>query len=147
MDVAPELKTSALVIDASGTVAIPGFADTHRHSIGVYWFLESLSQLPFPPPYLDQASKARQLVSAKIEPADVYAMSYVTAMACVNAGVTCVTDLWEAESSVEHAEATIQALIDSGVLGVHAYASPAQASPYVPQDVERLQRKYFPTSF
>src|SRR4029077_14089423 len=60
VDVKPEIKASAEVLDATGTIMIPGFADTHRHASGVFWTLEGLSQEPF----TSQPSPVRRLAGA-----------------------------------------------------------------------------------
>src|SRR4030095_10122638 len=49
-DVRAEIKTNAEVLDASSTIMIPGFGDTHRHASGTTWVLEGLSPHPYTSP-------------------------------------------------------------------------------------------------
>jgi len=158
VDVKPEIKASAEVLDATGTIMIPGFADTHRHAFGVFWTLEGLSQAPFTsqpspirrlagaPAPTDGAGRARGLLNAQMQPDDIYATTLVTALTCIKSGVTCEMD-WSGNSRTpEHADAAIQALADSGVRAVHGYGEPNACSSRVPRDLDRIRGKFFPSN-
>ena len=140
MDVKPEIKASAEVLDASGTIMIPGFADTHRHPFGRFWVVEGLSQEIFtawPGP------SAMSLLNSKIQPEDVYAATLITGLRCIQSGVTCMMD-WSGNSATpEHADLEVQGLFDSGVRAVLGYGEPGSGSSYLPADLDRVQKKYF----
>ena len=158
IDVKPDIKVSAEVLDATGTIMLPGFADTHRHAFGVFWTLEGLSQEPFTaqpspirrlagaPAPADGSARARGLLNSQIQPDDIYAATLVTALTCIKSGITCEMD-WSGNSRTpEHADAAIQALFDSGVRAVHGYGEPNSGSSRVPQDLARIQKKFFSSS-
>lgn len=50
VDIKPEINATAEILDASGTIMIPGFGDTHRHPTGTTWTLDGLSPLPYTSP-------------------------------------------------------------------------------------------------
>jgi cytosine/adenosine deaminase-related metal-dependent hydrolase len=69
----------------------------------------------------------------------------LTAIGCIDAGITCVIDNSHNSRSADHSDAAVEALIDSGVRAVHA-SGPPTAGDWAhqwPQDLERLQKKYF----
>jgi cytosine/adenosine deaminase-related metal-dependent hydrolase len=115
--------------------------DCHRHS----W--EGQLRLINPnSPTLADYSNATHLSFAKAyRPRDIYAGNYLTAIGCIDSGVTCVIDNSHNARTAAHSDAAVEALIDSGVRAVHASGAP-QAGDWDkqwPQDLERLQKKYF----
>ena len=156
-DVKAEINTTAEVLDASGTIMIPGFGDTHRHASGTSWTLEGLSPHPYTSPpspiarlagkTLPPSSTGRNSINAETRPEDVYAVTLVTALTCIKSGVTCEMD-WAGNSrSPEFADAAVQALIDSGVRAVHGSGGSNSVSkdrPY--EDLVRLRKKFFSSS-
>ena len=70
-DVKPSIAAQAQVLDATGTIMIPGFADTHRHCANVNWTVGGLSPLPFvapPSPIRRLADLPKGAVDAWIGP-------------------------------------------------------------------------------
>ena len=78
-------------------------------------------------------------------PQDHYVGNYLTAMGCIDAGVTCVIDNSHNSRSAAHSDAAVEALFDSGIRAVHASGPPGAGDwdHQWPQDLERLQKKYF----
>jgi len=78
-------------------------------------------------------------------PQDHYVGNYLTAMGCIDAGVTCVIDNSHNSRSAAHSDAAVEALFDSGIRAVHASGQPGAGDwdHQWPQDLERLQKKYF----
>jgi 5-methylthioadenosine/S-adenosylhomocysteine deaminase len=140
--VAPNVDAAgANVIDASNTIVIPGFVDAHRHS-----WEGQLRRINPNAPTLAAYSAATHLSFAKsYRPADMYAGNLVTALGCIDAGITCIIDNSHNSRSGRHSDEAIRALTDSGIRAVHASGAP-QAGDWDhqwPQDLERLKKQYF----
>jgi len=121
--VGPDLEAGdAEVIDATNTVVMPGFVDTHRHmwegilrNIGVDVPLEGeISYLAFVLGTLSPAYRGE----------DVYAGNLISAYGALNAGVTTVTDWSHIQYSPEHTEGAIAALKEAGIRSMFAYGFP-----------------------
>jgi 5-methylthioadenosine/S-adenosylhomocysteine deaminase len=69
----------------------------------------------------------------------------VTALGCIDAGITCIIDNSHNSRSAAHSDSAIQALIDSGIRGVHASGAPQMGNwdHQWPGDLERLKKKFF----
>ena len=80
-----------------------------------------------------------------IVPHDIYVGNLITALGCIDAGITCVIDNSHNSRSAAHSDAAVQALIDSGIRGVHASGAPqtGEWDRQWPQDLERLQKRFF----
>ena len=110
----------AQVIDASNAILIPGFVDAHRHS-----WEGQLRRINPNAATLDAYSAATHLSFAKAyRPQDHYVGNYLTALGCIDAGITCMIDNSHNSRSAEHSDAAVEALIDSGMRAVHASGPP-----------------------
>lgn len=98
----------AEVVDATGSIVMPGFVDTHRHA----W--ESL----FRNLGSDAASPDRY--GPHFGPDDVYAATLVGLLGAAEAGITSVVD-WCGLAVAGHGEAALQAHADAGVRSVLVY--------------------------
>ena len=130
----------AQVIDASNTIIIPGFVDAHRHS----WEGQLRRIIP------DGAIGAymattHQGFARYYRPHDIYVGNLITALGCIDAGITCLIDNSHNSRSAAHSDAAVQALIDSGIRGVHASGAPQTGDwdRQWPQDLARLQKQFF----
>ena len=128
------------MIDASNTIVIPGFVDAHRHS----WEGQLRRIIP------DGAIGAymattHQGFARYYRPHDIYVGNLITALGCIDAGITCVIDNSHNSRSAAHSDAAVQALIDSGIRGVHASGAPQTGDwdQQWPQDLARLQKQFF----
>ncbi|MFI9436398.1 MULTISPECIES: amidohydrolase family protein [Streptosporangium] len=107
------------VVDAAGRIVLPGFVDTHRH----LWqsVLRSIAADTTLGDYLS-------LVLGRLAPAfqaeDVYAANLWGALEALNAGVTTLYDWSHIQLTPAHTDAAIDALRDSGIRAVFAYAHP-----------------------
>ena len=88
-------------IDASNSIVMPGFVDTHRH------FQESLL--------------TESLAPFSYQPEDLYAATLLGLLAAAEAGVTSVVD-WAEAATPRHATAALEAHADSGLRTVVAFA-------------------------
>ena len=48
----------------------------------------------------------------------------ITALGCIDAGITCIVDNSHNSRSAAHSDAAVQALIDSGIRASHASGAP-----------------------
>ncbi len=140
--IAPALNAAdAQVIDAHDAIIVPGFVDCHRHS----WEAPLRRINPNSPTIADYSNATHLSFAKAYRPQDHYAANYLTAVGCIDAGITCVIDNSHNSRSADHSDAAVEALIDSGVRAVHA-SGPPNAGDWAhqwPQDLERLQKKYF----
>jgi len=134
------------VIDASKSIVMPGFVDTHRHM----WqgFLRNV----LPDGSLqDYIQLVQRKFGANFVPDDNYAANLLSALGCIDAGVTTVLDWSHIHNSPEHTDASIKGLRDSGVRAVFAYGTPQTVSGRwqdaprnkYPADIARLRKQYF----
>ena len=140
--VGPSLNAAgAQVIDAQNTIIVPGLVDCHRHS----WEAPLRGINPNSPTLADYSNATHLSFAKAYRPQDHYAGNYLTAIACIDAGITCVIDNSHNSRSAAHSDAAVEALFDSGVRAVHASGPPSAGDweHQWPQDLERLQKKYF----
>jgi cytosine/adenosine deaminase-related metal-dependent hydrolase len=140
--IAPEINAAdAQVIDALDTIIVPGLVDCHRHS----WEGQLRRINPNSPTLADYMNATHLSFAKSYRPQDHYVGNYLTAMGCIDAGVTCVIDNSHNSRSAAHSDAAVEALFDSGIRAVHASGPPGAGDwdHQWPQDLERLQKKYF----
>src|SRR5262245_17428328 len=140
--VGPELKAppQAQVIDATNTIVIPGFVDAHRHS----W--EGQLRRIIPNGGIgDYMATTHQGFAQYYRPHDMYVGNLITALGCIDAGITTIIDNSHNSRSSAHSDAAIQALFDSGIRAVHASGQPQNGTwdKQWPQDLARLQKRFF----
>jgi 5-methylthioadenosine/S-adenosylhomocysteine deaminase len=138
--VGANLPATGEVIDASDTILIPGFVDCHRHS----W--EGVLRRIIPNGDIGKyMATTHQFFALHYRPHDVYVGNLVTALGCIDAGITCIIDNSHNSRSSAHSDAAIQALFDSGIRAVHASGAP-QAGNWDhqwPQDLTRIRKQFF----
>jgi 5-methylthioadenosine/S-adenosylhomocysteine deaminase len=143
-EVGPNLTAGdAEVIDASNTIVMPGFIDTHRHlwegilrNIGVDVPLEGeASYLAFVLNTLAPAYRAD----------DVYIGNLVSTLGMIDAGITTVLDWSHIQATPEHTDAAIKALQESGMRAVFAYGPVWYEAPKPehPDWFRRAAKQYF----
>jgi 5-methylthioadenosine/S-adenosylhomocysteine deaminase len=144
--VAPDLSSTAqdgnaIVVDAGGTILIPGMVDCHRHA----WEGQIRGVIPNSATIGDYMGATHRGFAPFYRPEDMYVGNFITALGCIDAGITCFIDNSHNSRSSAHSDAAVQALIDSGVRAVHASGAPtfAEWDRQWPQDVTRMQRQFF----
>jgi cytosine/adenosine deaminase-related metal-dependent hydrolase len=144
--IAPDLGgVDAELIDATGTVVMPGLVDTHRHT----WqaFLRGIAA----DWTLGQYMTGLHLgLSGLFTPADTYAGNFVGAVEALDSGITTLLDWSHNVNSPEHSDAAVTALRDAGLRAIFAHGGGAdmyQVPSHVPhdQDVRRVRAEHFPS--
>jgi cytosine/adenosine deaminase-related metal-dependent hydrolase len=140
--VGPDLKAGgAEIIDASDSIIMPGMIDCHRHA----WEGQLRRINPNSPTLVDYMNATHRSFALHYRPQDHYVGNLLTALGCIDAGVTCMIDNSHNSRSAAHSDAAIEALMDSGMRAVHASGPPGVGTwdHQWPQDLVRLQQKYF----
>ncbi|MEN3357090.1 MAG: 5-methylthioadenosine/S-adenosylhomocysteine deaminase [Mycobacteriales bacterium] len=142
--VAPDLgPLDAEEVSGADRIALPGFVDTHRHS----W--QSLIRHMSTDWTLAQYfSGVRGVLGKAYEPEDMYAANLIAAVEALDSGITTLVDWSHNNNTPQHADAAIQAIVDSGIRAVWAYGnSNDEWLPVsdVPQsrDVVRIAERWF----
>ena len=132
----------AVVIDASNMIAMPGMVDTHRHS----WEGQLRRINPNAETLEDYCNATHYSFAKYYRPADMYIGNLLTALGCIDAGITTVIDNSHNSRSAAHSDAAVEALLDTGIRAVHASGAPVSGEwdrTNWPSNLERLQEKYF----
>jgi cytosine/adenosine deaminase-related metal-dependent hydrolase len=135
--VGPNLTATATTIDASNTIVMPGFVDTHRHM----W--QGALRNSLPNGLLPDYSRDILGVRGIMRPEDVRIGDLVTALGAINAGVTTVLDWSHIGNSPEHTDAAIDGLRASGVRAVYGFGAGVGPANQYPNDIRRLRKQHF----
>ncbi|MCU1760786.1 amidohydrolase family protein [Pseudomonas sp. 14P_8.1_Bac3] len=131
----------AEVVDAKGMIVIPGLVDTHRHA----WEGQLRRINPNSPTLEDYCNATHFSFAKYYRPQDMYVGNMLTALGCINAGITTIIDNSHNARSGAHSDAAIDALQDAGIRAVHAPGAPLSGeweSANWPGDLRRLKGKY-----
>jgi cytosine/adenosine deaminase-related metal-dependent hydrolase len=141
--IAPEIDAGdAEIIDASEMIIIPGMVDTHRHA-----WEGQLRRINPNSSTLEDYCNATHFSFAKFyRPRDMYVGNMITALGCLDAGITTIVDNSHNARSAHHSDAAVEALLDAGIRAVHAPGAPLSGDwdkAQWPSGLGRLQAKYF----
>lgn len=142
--VGPDLgQIDAEEIDGTDRILLPGLVDTHRHSwqallrhMSTDW---TLSQY---------FSGVRGVLGREYRPEDMYAANLVAMLDALDSGITTLVDWSHNNNTPEHADAAIQAVVDSGIRAVWAYGNsndewlPVSDVP-MSRDLARVAQQWF----
>jgi cytosine/adenosine deaminase-related metal-dependent hydrolase len=140
-DVRPNITApaGATTIDATHTIVMPGFVDTHRHM----WEGQLRNILP-DGLLADYTRDITGAARAVYRPEDVKTGDLVSALGAINAGVTTVLDWSHIGNSPQHTDGAIEGLRESGIRAVYAYGGGAGGPQnQFPADIRRLRRQHF----
>src|SRR6202167_4633028 len=127
----------AEVIDATGSIVMPGLVDAHHHMwLGVMRRLMPDGYDLFA--YIDVVAET---FGAHYRPRDMYLSTKLTAVASLDAGITTIIDACHSSRSPEHTDAALDALHESGIRALHmvgAAMDKKASSAHLPSDLKRL---------
>ena len=144
--VAPGLRSQgaadgAVVVDATGAILSPGFVDTHRHS----WQAALRRIMPDVNDLGEYVMSTLARYAPVYQPQDVYLGTRLAALSAIDSGITCLLDFSHNARTAAHSDSAVQALLDTGIRGVHASMRPhfGDWDGQWPADLARLQQQYF----
>ncbi|SDF40974.1 Cytosine/adenosine deaminase [Lentzea fradiae] len=139
--IAPELDVEdAIVVDASGSIVAPGFVDTHRHA----WEAQLRRVMPDVNDLGEYVMSTLAGLAPAYQPEDMYVGTKLAALTALDSGITTMLDFSHNSRSAAHSDAAVQALVDTGIRGVHASMRPhfGEWDGQWPADVARLKSTY-----
>jgi 5-methylthioadenosine/S-adenosylhomocysteine deaminase len=128
--------TGAELVDARQRIVLPGFVDTHRH--GWQSVLRAIAMDVDLGQYMQQVNGG---LAPLLTPADVAVASELSALECLNAGVTTVQDYSHILYSPAHTDAVLAGLRAGGVRAAFGYSAPIFAGPQAwrEDDIRRVR--------
>src|SRR5580692_11757680 len=131
----------AEVIDASGSIVMPGLIDAHHHM----WLGVMRRMMPDVDDLFAYIDVVAERLGARYRPLDMYLSTKLTAVASLDAGITAIIDACHSARSPEHTDAALDALGQTGIRGLHmvgAAMDKKAPTAHLPQDLERLAIKW-----
>jgi 5-methylthioadenosine/S-adenosylhomocysteine deaminase len=139
--VQPNLKADAQIIDASNTIVMPGFIDTHHHQYQtILRGILADGPLRGPKSYF---SEIQDILTPVFQPDDANISELVASLNQINAGVTTGVDVSQVSHTREHTDACIDGLLKAGRRTVFAYTQGVGPKMQHPQDIRRLRKQFF----
>ncbi len=135
---------NATVIDATGTIVLPGFIDTHHHLYQA--LLRNIQGDGLLADYFRDIANGPNSATRFFRPQDAYIGGLSGALRSLDSGVTTVADVSQVNNSPEHSDELIRGFQQSNARIVYAYTAGAGPQVKWPQDLERLLKRYFSSS-
>jgi cytosine/adenosine deaminase-related metal-dependent hydrolase len=135
---------NATVIDATGTIVLPGFIDTHHHLYQA--LLRNIQGNGLLADYFRDIANGPKSATQFFRPQDAYIGGLSGALRSLDSGVTTIADVSQVNNSPEHSDALIRGFQQSNARIVYAYTAGAGPGVKWPQDLERLLKQYFSSS-
>ena len=127
----------AEVVDAAGSIVMPGLIDAHHHM----WLGVMRRMMPDVDDLFTYIDVVAETLGSHYRPLDMYLSTKLTALACLDAGITTVIDACHSSRSPEHTDAALDALDGSGIRALHmvgAAMDKKASAAHIPGDLERL---------
>ena len=127
-------------IDVSESIVMPGMVDAHLHA----WEGQLRSLAP-DLSLEDYTTLVHHRLGPSYRAEDMLIGNFITALQCLNAGVTCFIDSSHNSRSVDHSNAAVEGLRRAGIRAVHASGAPIAGrwDEQWPDDLHRLRKEYF----
>lgn len=121
--VGPDLSAAeggdTLVLDAAGSIAIPGLQDAHRHS----WQTQMRRSLP-DSTLLEYVEMMHGGIGPNYRPRDMYLGNRLAALTALDQGITTVLDISHNRRSHEHMTEALRAWQETGIRAVFVPTQP-----------------------
>ena len=127
----------AEVIDAAGSIVMPGMVDAHHHM----WLGVMRRMLPDVDDLFAYIDVVAEKLGAHYRPLDMYLSTQLTALASLDAGVTTIIDACHSSRSPAHSDAALEALDHTGIRALHmvgAAMDKRASTAHLPADLKRL---------
>jgi 5-methylthioadenosine/S-adenosylhomocysteine deaminase len=127
----------AEVIDAAGSIVMPGLVDAHHHM----WLGVMRRMTPDVDDLFAYIDVVAETLGAHYRPVDMYLSTKLTAVASLDAGITTIIDACHSSRSPGHTDAALDALDDSGIRALHmvgAAMDKKASAAHLPGDLKRL---------
>jgi cytosine/adenosine deaminase-related metal-dependent hydrolase len=127
----------AEVIDAAGTIVLPGLIDAHHHA----WLGVMRRLMPDVDDLFAYIDVVAEKLGAHYRPLDMYVSTKLTAIASLDAGITTIVDASHNSRSPEHTDAALESLDSAGIRALHmvgAAMDKKASAEHLPRDLERL---------
>jgi len=137
---ADRVADDVIVVDAVGTIVIPGLIDSHLHA----WEGQLRGIAP-DADFGEYMAITHGGLAGHYLPEDMAIAERLSAAQALNAGTTTFIDNSHNSRTRDHSNAAIESLIDTGIRAVYA-AADAQAGDHdhqFPEDLLRLRDEYF----
>src|SRR6204780_3235221 len=125
------------VIDAAGSIVMPGLVDAHHHM----WLGVMRRMMPDVDDLFAYIDVVAETLGAHYRPRDMYLSTRLTAVASLDAGITTIIDACHSSRSPEHTDAALDALDHAGVRALHmvgAAMDKRASAAHLPGDLKRL---------
>ena len=135
------LANDAEVIDAAGSIVMPGLVNAHHHM----WLGAMRRLMPDVDDLFAYIGVVAETLGAHYRPRDMYLSTKLTAVASLDAGITTIIDACHSSRSPEHTDAALDALDDSGIRALHmvgAAMDKKASAAHLPGDLKRLAGKW-----
>jgi 5-methylthioadenosine/S-adenosylhomocysteine deaminase len=127
----------AEVIDATGSIVMPGLVDAHHHM----WLGVMRRMMPDVDDLFVYIDVVAETLGAHYRPLDMYVSTKLTAIASLDAGITTIIDACHSSRSPGHTDAALDALDDAGIRALHmvgAAMDKKASTAHLPADLKRL---------
>jgi cytosine/adenosine deaminase-related metal-dependent hydrolase len=131
----------AEVIDATGSIVMPGLIDAHHHM----WLGVMRRMMPNVDDLFAYIDVVAQTLGAQYRPLDMFLSTKLTAVASLDAGITTIIDACHNSRSAEHTDAALDALDGTGIRALHmvgAAMDKRASTAHLPRDLERLALRW-----
>jgi len=137
-DLSGQIGARTVILDVSGHIVLPGFVDSHVHA----W--EGLMRGVAPTvDFAGYLGLTAFGYGPRYGPRDMYRGTLATALTALSGGITTLVDNSHNALTSDHACAAVEALVDSGIRGVHAIGSPFGTElDHVPGTALALRDRY-----